>query len=267
MTENYITYSPNGKYIKIAQKKVQEANILREKRDYEKAVSENKIKLWNEFIKKYPNSINIDYAKNSISKIEKYGEQSTNDNDLLKEKSSYDEALLMNNSYLWKLFIKNYPKSKNIEIAKARYADTYFLEEKKDYEDAILKNTSYTWQAFVDKFPYRKDILIIKKNIIKCKVEEILASEKTGHLPLSEYQGSSNSKMSEISITNNTNCLLTLMYLGNDIIEVNLEVGQTKKIKLSSGGYSVAAMACGYSYGGRESLKGNNAVKYTITSK
>ena len=41
----------------------------------------------------------------------------------------------------------------------------------------------------------------------------------------------------------------------------------TKKIKISSGSYSVAASACGYNYAGTENLNGDYSVKYYIASQ
>ena len=41
----------------------------------------------------------------------------------------------------------------------------------------------------------------------------------------------------------------------------------TKKIKISSGNYSVAASACGYNYAGTENLNGDYSVKYYIASQ
>lgn len=140
-------------------------------------------------------------------------------------------------------------------------------ENLSDYELAERENTSSSWKRFLENNPNYENAEEIKEKIIRLEVQEIMADQNTGTMPESEKISNQNKSVSTMEVSNDTSCELILRYSGADAIMITIPSNSTKKIKISSGNYSVAASACGYNYAGREKLNGDYSVTYFISSE
>lgn len=148
------------------------------------------------------------------------------------------------------------------------YTDQNAITENlSDYELAERENTSSSWKRFLENHPNYENAEEIKEKIIRLEVQEIMADQNTGTMPESEKISTQTKSVSTMEVSNDTNCELTLRYSGTDAIMITIPSNSTKKIKISSGSYSVAASACGYNYAGRESLNGDYSVTYYIVNQ
>ena len=161
-------------------------------------------------------------------------------------------------------YLSNYTNGKYSSLAKSRLQELKQAKEKSDYENAITQNASSVWKSFVANYPNRSDIEEIEKRIIKCEVDEIMGERETGKLPSFDQTNTAYSSSSNVSITNDTQCDLTVRYSGPDIKMIEIPAGGSRSVYLSSGSYRIAASACGSNYAGIEELHGDYSSKYYI---
>ncbi|WP_159478563.1 DUF6759 domain-containing protein [Dyadobacter sp. 3J3] len=163
-------------------------------------------------------------------------------------------------------YLTVYPKGKYSSEASDKIEELRILKETSEYESALSLNSSSTWKSFILNYPTRSDIEEIKKRIIDCEVNEIMRATTTGVLPTSTPSSYEYSTSSSISITNDTQCELTVRYSGVDVEVIEIPMGSTRTLNLSSGNYKIAATACGSNYAGTENLHGAYSSKYYIVT-
>ena len=154
-----------------------------------------------------------------------------------------------------------------VDSSAAYKGQNAITENLSDYELAERENTSSSWKRFLENNPNYENAEEIKEKIIRLEVQEIMADQNTGTMPESEKISNQSKSVSTMEVSNDTSCELTLRYSGADAIMITIPSNSTKKIKISSGNYSVAASACGYNYAGTENLNGDYSVKYYIASQ
>lgn len=185
----------------------------------------------------------------------------------IKEEETWYEASSSNEITPTQNYLNQYPTGKYTSLATTRLSELIVLKEKSDYENAVASNNSSSWRSFIENYPNRDDIDEIKRKIIKCEVDEIMGDQNTGELPPAQRtSGWGNSSSSTITISNDTQCELTVRYSGSDIKMISIPAGRTRSINLSSGNYRVAASACGSNYAGSESLSGDYSSRYYIVT-
>lgn len=163
-------------------------------------------------------------------------------------------------------YLTVYPEGKYSSQASDKIEELRILKETSEYESALSLNSSSTWKSFILNYPTRSDIEEIKKRIIDCEVNEIMQATTTGVLPTSTPSSYEYSASSSISITNDTQCELTVRYSGVDVEVIEIPIGSTRTLNLSSGNYKIAATACGSNYAGTENLHGAYSSKYYIVT-
>ncbi len=220
-----------------------------EAKDY--ASSKEKL---NALIEKYPNLPESAEAKLILDQI--------------NEEEQWASALNSNEVNNTQTYLNQYPTGKYSSLASKRLDELVILKEKTDYENALNANNSTVWKTFVANYPNRDDIEEIKRKIIKCEVDEIMGDQNTGQLPPAQQTSGwgNSSSSSTITISNDTQCELTVRYSGNDIKMISIPAGGTRSVYLSSGNYRVAASACGSNYAGSEYLSGNYDSRYYIVT-
>jgi hypothetical protein len=185
---------------------------------------------------------------------------------LLNEEEAWQNALNSIETDATTNYIVDYPKGKYSALAKSRFNDLRSLKEKNDYEYALTQNSSSLWKKFLENYPSRSDIKETKSRIIRAEVDEIMSDQETGAIPPSDRVNSGYSSSSKVKIKNDTDCMLTVRYSGGDAKMIEIPVGETRSISLSSGSYRIAASACGYNYAGMENLQGSYSSSYYITT-
>lgn len=136
-----------------------------------------------------------------------------------------------------------------------------------DYAAALADNSVESWERYLKQNPNSIDRMEIEERIIRLETETILKHKDTGKLPISNKQSKYYSSISHIQVNNGTGCVLTMRYVGNNVMKIVIPVGQTYKISLDSGNYAVAASACNSNYGSYEEFSGNHNVKYYMTCR
>lgn len=136
-----------------------------------------------------------------------------------------------------------------------------------DYSTALADNSVESWERYLKQNPNSIDRMEIEERIIRLETETILKHKDTGKLPISNKQSQHYSSISHIQVKNGTGCVLTMRYVGNNVMKIVIPVGQTYKISLDSGNYAVAASACNSNYGSYEEFSGNHNVKYYMTRR
>lgn len=163
-------------------------------------------------------------------------------------------------------YISKYTNGKHITTAKNKLLELTAQKEQDDYEYALSQNSSSIWKSFILNYPTRKDISKIEELVIRAEVDEIMGSDGTGSLPPVNSRSYEYSTYSNIEISNNTGCLLTVRYSGSDVKMVEIPQGKSLNVKLISGEYKIAATACGSNYAGVENLQGSYSSNYYISS-
>lgn len=134
------------------------------------------------------------------------------------------------------------------------------------YEDAMVTSSKTELQDFIVKNPNHEFINKLKARLIDLEVDVFLSDEKTGVMPASDKISESNSRVSEVSIKNNTSCDLEVRYSGVESKMIVISPHESASISLISGNYRVVASACGSNYAGSELLSGNYSSSYYITT-
>lgn len=183
---------------------------------------------------------------------------------VIDEEESWNKALNSTDLINTENYLLNYAKGKYSSLANQRLLQLKIANEKASYENALSLNSSSVWKTFISNYPNRSDIEEIQKRIIKCEVDEIMGDSETGKLPSFDQTSYEYSSSSVVSITNDTQCELTVRYSGSDIKMIEIPAGGTRTVYLSSGSYRIAASACGSNYAGIEDLHGNYSSKYYI---
>jgi hypothetical protein len=187
---------------------------------------------------------------------------------ILKEIEEYElwnNALSTEELYATKTYINKYPNGKYITEAVARLKELKIANEAKAFQNAQAFNSPRVWKQFLDDYPNHPQTSSIREKIIDLEVDEIFGDRATGRLPSFDRIGGGYSSTSSISIENDTGCELTVRYSGPDKRIIEIPIGETKRISLSSGSYRIAASACGANYAGTEQLFGNYSSSYYIS--
>lgn len=183
----------------------------------------------------------------------------------IEEQETWNNALSSEELYATNTYINKYPNGKYRTEAIARLAELKIANEAKAFQNAQNFNSPRVWKQFLSDYPNHPEANSIREKIIDLEVNEIFGDRSTGRLPSFDRIGGGYSSTSSISIENDTGCELTVRYSGPDKRIIEIPVGETRRISLSSGSYRIAASACGANYAGTEQLYGNYSSSYYIS--
>jgi len=155
-------------------------------KDFEKAKSENTIEVYEDFIKKYPESefveeahkivcdlaFNEAKAKNTIEAFENYINKYPESDHIDEAKKmildiAYNDALKENTIEVYENFIKKYPESEFVEEVHKIVCDLAFNEAK-------AKNTIEAFENYINKYPESNHIDEAKKMILDIAYNDAL---------------------------------------------------------------------------------------------
>jgi hypothetical protein len=229
---------------------LKKAQLKIEDKDYEVA----KVLLTN-IIDKYYNSKEAFTAKKFLNNI----------NPLIEE-ATFTNAQNSEGTSLLEDYIQQYPDGIFVPTAKS-------ILEEREWQSLIAINSKTDLENFIEKYPTSNYIAEAKNLLIKYEVNDIFNSGNYSQLPpltkthniYSEY----NNGNSKISIENNTNYLLTILYSGPEQQKLTIPNNQTENIWLKSGSYRVVAVVDASNvskYAGEEELDGEYSSSYHISS-
>ena len=183
----------------------------------------------------------------------------------LEEQQVWNNALNSQELSVTYNYLYKYPTGNFVDAAKRRLNELNILNEQKAFGNAKQENSSSAWKKYLKEYPNHPESKSIQKKIIELEVDEIFGDKATGRLPNFERVGGDYSSNSSISIKNDTGCELTVRYSGSDVRMIEIPLGGTRNINLSSGSYRIAATACGANYAGTELLQGDYTSSYYIS--
>lgn len=184
---------------------------------------------------------------------------------VLYEEEAWQNALNSEELGSTSTYIEKYPQGKYMAKAKARLSVLKEKHRDMAFSNAESTNSSNAWKMFLNDYPEDPRARSIKEKIIRLEVDEIVSDSRTGRMPSMNNLGTDFSSSSTVEITNDTGCELTVRYSGPDARMIEIPVGVTRSIRLSSGDYKIAASACGANYAGTESLHGSYSSTFYIT--
>lgn len=254
----YITEFPEGKYISECKEWLIDY--------YDISVMNSEKKKWAESIKTLKNAKDYYYGYGSSlisNAIDSLIEA--------KVQREYSKTALMDTKEGWLEYRKYMPS-------------TYWKDSDqriKEIEERRWNNEAGAWNAAseVDKvdaynkylslYPTGKHANQARKRLIDIEVDKIFAKEH-GNLPSMNKSYYSGGNSSSISVTNDTQYQLTLLYSGTTSTKIQFSPGQTKRFTLPNGIYRIAASVAAAGiipYAGVETLDGGGySISYYITT-
>lgn len=159
-----------------------------------------------------------------------------------------------------------------------QYPDGKFVKDAKDLiEDRSWQlldtNSKAALTSFISNYPNSIHIADVKNLIIKDEVNDVFQTGNYNRLPPLSRISSDNSDLdnsnSKITIENNTNYLLTILYSGPEQQRIVISNNEKRSVWLANGSYRIVAYVNATnvsSYAGEEELNGEYASSYYISS-
>ena len=141
-------------------------------------------------------------------------------------------------------------------------SDNINRNEQREWEKARKINTIASYKAYLKKYPNGSYSSEAEEKIIDLEVSSIMAG-KHGELPAPQrsYSGDIYKTTTDISITNNTQYTLTVLYSGPSSRKIVISPGYSNSIILNPGYYKVAARVSATNvrpFAGTSDLKSGN---------
>lgn len=290
--ENYISKYQHGMYLDEAHAKIRKLearrNIFiwlvtivsalvaiifynkdRDLKEFEELKGKTTIEKCQTFIERYPNSVKVPEVKKMIEK-QYEGELlvSTDSTTLANFINKYSNNYRYNEEY----------KQRYLDMAVASLnAETERLKkereerqkqemkewstESKAWEKALRSNTMAYYNKYLNLYPYGAHSTQAKQKIIDLEVSDVFASGNYGQLPSMDRTGYSNSTYSTVSVRNDTQYTLTLLYSGVESKRLVISPHSSKSVRLKSGSYRIVASVNASNvrnFAGREELMGGS---------
>ena len=227
-----------------------------------------------DFIERYPQSIKVNEAKKLIEK--KYEEElfdAKDSSSLAKFISKYSAE----SKYVRSIYKEEY-KKKYIEMArKSLKAEKERLKKEREerqklemkewstenraWKKASQGGTLDLYNKYLSLYPNGAHSVQAKQKIIDLEVSDVFASGDYGQLPSMDRTGYSNSTYSTVSVRNDTQYTLTLLYSGAESKRLVISPHSSKSVSLKSGSYRIVASVDAYNvrnFAGREELMGGS---------
>lgn len=228
--------------------------------NYQRAVSQDKVSSYENFINRFPSSEYADAAEERIR--------------ILREPEVWSQAQETDHIDAFREYLRNYPDGKHINKAKARVVEIadsqwdlislsrseveirnflkrYPETSKTATAEARIQELFNDWawireqdslehyKRFVTRFPNHPERRWMEKRIIDLEVNEIAAGEH-GEMPraqLLSYGGS----VVELEVENQTGYELSVRYSGPDSRKLVIPKGASQTVSLPPGEYKIAA--------------------------
>lgn len=117
------------------------------------------------------------------------------------------------------------------------------------------------YKKYIKLYPNGKYSKQAKRRIIDLEVDDVFTSGNYGQLPSMDRTGYSNSTYSTVSVRNDTQYTLTLLYSGVESKRLVIGPHSSKSVSLKSGSYRIVASVDAYNvrnFAGREELMGGS---------
>ena len=142
--------------------------------------------------------------------------------------------------------------------------------ESKAWSTARCENTISAYKKYKSLYPKGAHYVQAERRLIDLEVADVYAGDY-GSLPAMDKTSWGAGPTAEVSITNRTRYVLTILYSGPDSKRVVIQAGRTSTVTLKNGTYKVAASvdAPGVSkYAGSENVDGGSySVEYYIETQ
>ena len=231
-----------------------------------------------DFIRKYPHSDKITEARGEINRL--YEEELRLATDSLglsnfidkysnnyRFHEEYKQPFLDKALTLLELEKKRLEHERNERMKKEKNA---WSSESQAWKTASESGSLYMYQKYLNLYPDGIHSSQAKKKIIDLEVSNVFLGNNYGSLPSMDKIGYERGTYTTISVTNNTQYTLTLLYSGIESRRVVIKARGTKNIRLKSGSYRiVASVDTGnvQNFAGSETLTGGSyQVSYYITT-
>ena len=159
-----------------------------------------------------------------------------------------------------------------------QYPDGRFVKDAKDLiEDrswqSLDTNSKAALTSFISTYPNSVHVADAKNLMIKDEVNDVFQTGNYNRLPplsrISSDNPDLNNSNSKVTIENNTNYLLTILYSGPEQQRIVISNNETRSLWLANGSYRIVAYVNATnvsSYAGEEELNGEYASSYYISS-
>lgn len=203
---------------------------------------------YEEFIKKYPNSIYESEARRSIEELR------------------WQDVRSLDTIDAYQNYLQNYPKSKFTFQAKLRL--TALQDDLSKWEMAQKKNTIKSYADFLKEYPNSSYSDKAKAKIVDLEVSDIMQKPHGSLPPPEKISIEERRSYSVVNIFNDTKYTITIRYSGPHSFKLDLSPGEKNSVQVVNGKYRVTASAKASNirnYAGEELLDGSNYVsKYYI---
>ena len=133
--------------------------------------------------------------------------------------------------------------------------------ESKAWKKVLEGGTLELLEKYLSLYPNGAHSAQAKQKTIDQEVSDVFASGDYGQLPSMDRTGYSNSTYSTVSVRNDTQYTLTLLYSGAESKRLVISPHSSKSVSLKSGSYRIVASVNAYNvrnFAGREELMGGS---------
>ena len=245
----------------------------REERAYNKLIKSISIEKCQEFLLEYPQSdkyekvvllINDQYKKelscasDSIS-LDKFIRKYSNSN-LYKEeyKKKYLDLAIVS-------FNKEIERLREERIRKEREENHLWNSDRRAWKTTLAIGNLNTYKKYLTLYPNGEHKEEAERIIIDLEVANVFESGDYGQLPSMDRTGSYSSIYSTITIKNDTQYTLTILYSGMESKRLVLSPNNSESIRIKSGSYKIVASVDNdgvQNFAGHEELSGGS---YEVT--
>lgn len=238
--EKFIEQFPQDIRSSLAQKKIEG---LKEEQAWA-ATNKTDPKSLRAFLDSYPQNGHSAEARSIIRELEEV-------------RPAWNKAIKTNTPYSYRKFIDQYPNSSYTKEVQQKLIDL----ELKAWKNSIQSNNPKKLDQFSKDFPDSDKIGLIDKTKIDWEVDQIFKGEHGLLPPMDKKSENSYSTDNQITVKNNTDFSLTIMYSGTQSKKIVLRPGSKNTFELDNGQYRIAANVSTNNvipYAGNENLVGGS---------
>lgn len=138
---------------------------------YLKALDENTIESFNEYLEAFPNGNYKEEIESKITELLK-NENDTDSNNVNEEEIYFNQSIKSKSRYALQSYLKKYPDGKYVTEVNSELKKINNIQEQKEWDKAKSLNTIVSIQIFIDKYPNSRHI-----GSAKMKIKELLNRE------------------------------------------------------------------------------------------
>lgn len=202
----------------------------------------------------------LDFANDN--KSNEFGTKATKHLEMICD-SLYESADKTATIDAWRTFQKAVPSKfwQDSEYKINEIENKSWNTESKAWKTAVKENTISAYRKYKLLYPNGQHYPQAEKKLIELEVSDVFASGNYGQLPSMDRTGYSNSTYSTVSVRNDTQYTLTLLYSGVESKRLVISPHSSKSVRLKSGSYRIVASVNASNvrnFAGREELMGGS---------